>query len=681
MCRRDPGALVGWRPAPPARRSTVSLLPVSPSTVIALSVGATASRSVRRAAAAATRASVTTNTRSVAIWGAIMPPPLPSAATVTGRPPRRRRRTAVFGNASVVVIACPAAGRPSRESAATARRTPRSSRGRSTCTPIRPVAHGATSAGWHPSRRAARAVETSAVRSPSAPVHAFAFPACTRTPASRPPATRRRAVCTGAAGARFTVNTPAAVAGGSAAMRATSGPLVFIPQRTPGKRKPGTRTRCARRVSFTPSSSPVALLVLLPATARAGIVPPDLVAVAPHGLDLLRRGRAAVRQRHARRLALPALHRLELGRERLVLHALHPHKRPRARRLGAELHAHQLLGHVRIHAPDHVLEHVVPLLLVGLEGVHLPVAAQPDALLQVIHVEEVVLPERVERLEHDELFQVAHDGRAEGRLALLVDRADALDEEVLERADAEAGTLLLGQAQAEVELREHRVVDRLPVPLLGGRLGVGVGGDQVLGDALGQLERVAPQVVAREEVAPARVDHLALLVEHVVVLEEVLADVEVVRLDLLLRVADGARDEAVLDRYALLHPEPLHQVLHPVGAEDAQQVVLQREVETRRAGVALPAAAAAQLVVDPARLVPLGAEDVEAAGGDHQLVLLGAGLLVLLEDLLVARFVLLRRLLELLADLLDRGDVLGAVRLVAPLGGAQRLLVGAASPR
>src|SRR5207237_578761 len=114
---RHPAATVRLPAAPPARRSTVSLVLVSPSTVIAFSVGATASRSVRRAAAAATRASVTTNTRSVAMSGAIMPPPLPSAATVTGRPPRRRRRTAVFGNASVVVIAWAAAGRPSGESA------------------------------------------------------------------------------------------------------------------------------------------------------------------------------------------------------------------------------------------------------------------------------------------------------------------------------------------------------------------------------------------------------------------------------------------------------------------------------------------------------------------------------------------------------------------------------------
>src|SRR5262249_7736438 len=96
------------------------------------------------------------------------------------------------------------------------------------------------------------------------------------------------------------------------------------------------------------------------------------------------------------------------------------------------------------------------------------------------------------------------------------------------------------------------------------------------------------------------------------------------------------------------------------------------------ARVALPAAAAAELVVDPPRLVSLGPEDVEAARRDHLLPFLGAGLPVLLEDLLVTRVVLLRGLLELLADLLDRRDVGRAVLLVAPRGGGERLLVGAA---
>src|SRR5262249_19110532 len=65
-------------------------------------------------------------------------------------------------------------------------------------------------------------------------------------------------------------------------------------------------------------------------------------------------------------------------------------------------------------------------------------------------------------------------------------------------------------------------------------------------------------------------------------------------------------------------------------------------------------------------------------GGDHLLVLLGAGLAVFLEDVAVTRLVLLRCLLELLADLLDRGDVLRALLLVTTLGRAERLLEGPA---
>ena len=48
--------------------------------------------------------------------------------------------------------------------------------------------------------------------------------------------------------------------------------------------------------------------------------------------------------------------------------------------------------------------------------------------------------------------------------------------------------------------------------------------------------------------------------------------------------------------------------------KQAHQVVLQREVELGFARVALPAGTAAQLVVDAAGLVALGADDAEAAG-------------------------------------------------------------------
>src|SRR5206468_3667532 len=235
-------------------------------------------------------------TRRVAIRGAIMPAPFPKAATVTRRPPSRRRRTAVFGNASVVVIACAAAGKPSGLRAAAAARTPRSNRARGTWTPIRPVAQGATSSSGTPRRRPTSAVATLAVRSPSRPVHAFAFPACTSTAESRPPTNRRRAG--GAVAATSAGGTPARGA------------------RPPSRRGPGADMAppAPRRAPLRP----VALLELLPAPARTRVVPPHLVAVAPHGLDLLGLRLLAVREGHTRGLPLAALHRFELRRERVL---------------------------------------------------------------------------------------------------------------------------------------------------------------------------------------------------------------------------------------------------------------------------------------------------------------------------------------------------------------------------
>ena len=112
-------------------------------------------------------------------------------------------------------------------------------------------------------------------------------------------------------------------------------------------------------------------------------------------------------------------------------------------------------------------------------------------------------------------------------------------------------------------------------------------------------------------------DDLALVVHHVVVFEQVLADVEVARLDLLLRLLQRLVDPGMDDRLAFLEAERLQHAVHAVGAEDAHQIVLDRQVEFRAAGVALAAGAAAQLVVDAAAFMALGGEHVEAAGGER----------------------------------------------------------------
>ncbi len=69
-----------------------------------------------------------------------------------------------------------------------------------------------------------------------------------------------------------------------------------------------------------------------------------------------------------------------------------------------------------------------------------------------------------------------------------------------------------------------------------------------------------------------------------------------------------------------LRPEALEHRIHPLGAEDAHQIVFERDEEFGGAGVALTAGAAAQLVVDAPALVPLAADDKEPAGLDHGIV-------------------------------------------------------------
>jgi hypothetical protein len=73
-----------------------------------------------------------------------------------------------------------------------------------------------------------------------------------------------------------------------------------------------------------------------------------------------------------------------------------------------------------LHAVQHVAEHLEGLALVLLLGVLLRVAAQVDALAQVVHRGEMLLPLHVELLQHDGLLEVPHDLRADRRDLRLV---------------------------------------------------------------------------------------------------------------------------------------------------------------------------------------------------------------------------------------------------------------------
>ena len=145
-------------------------------------------------------------------------------------------------------------------------------------------------------------------------------------------------------------------------------------------------------------------------------------------------------------------------------------------------------------------------------------------------------------------------------------------------------------------------------------------GDDVVDHAVAHVVDGGAHVLLGHEVAALLEHHLALVVHDVVVLQDVLAHVEVAGFDLLLRLLDGLVDPGMDDGLVFLQAELLEHAVHALGAEDAHQVVLQGQEELGAPGIALAAGTAAQLVVDAPALVALGADHVEPAGVERLLL-------------------------------------------------------------
>ena len=168
---------------------------------------------------------------------------------------------------------------------------------------------------------------------------------------------------------------------------------------------------------------------------------------------------------------------------------------------------------------------------------------------------------------------------------------------------------------------------------------------------VGHIIDVAQEVLAVQNLVALLVDDPTLLVHHVVVVEHLLAHGEIYLLDLALGTLDGSADQLGLDGYIRRHVVACHHggnSVHAIAAEEAHEVILKREVELGLARVALAAGASAQLVVDAAALVALGADHAEAAGLEDALPLGLADLPSLPEGLPPFRLARLSGLLSLL---------------------------------
>src|SRR5215831_9525988 len=356
------------------------------------------------------------------------------------------------------------------------------------------------------------------------------------------------------------------------------------PRKKPQGWGPGglTDTKCGRPTTRSGDDlralQKTALLVLLARSARARIV-------APHFLSScharLATGLSTYR-RHRRLPAAPFLPARCHGHCRALL---------RDRLLATRAYLEELLDLNFLQVVDHFLEHLEGFFLVFHQRIPLAVPTESDAFFQVVHVQQVLAPELVDPAEPATIpLEPEHDPALQSVEQLTAERGFSLPVALLGRASHQLLQLGLGRQllgvgigrQSEIELPKERLVEALEVPVFWMRIGARVALDDAVRELAHPLEDGLFLALVFETLTTQPVDDFPLLVHHVVVLEQVLSDLEVARFNALLGRADRSRDQLVLDRLALLHAEPVHDALDPLGAEDPEEVVLEGQVEPGR---------------------------------------------------------------------------------------------------
>src|SRR5947207_106377 len=109
----------------------------------------------------------------------------------------------------------------------------------------------------------------------------------------------------------------------------------------------------------------------------------------------------------------------------------------------------------------------------------------------------------------------------------------------------------------------------------------------------------------------AVVDHLSLLVHHVIVFQQTFPNGKVVLLDLLLGTLHGLVEHRVL-QHLVRRAELFHPARYSLAAELAHQVVFQRDKELRRAGISLTSGTTAKLAIDAPGFMALGAKNMKS---------------------------------------------------------------------
>src|SRR5690606_38181081 len=105
------------------------------------------------------------------------------------------------------------------------------------------------------------------------------------------------------------------------------------------------------------------------------------------------------------------------------------------------------------------------------------------------------------------------------------------------------------------------------------------------------------------------INHITLLVHHVIILKEALTYAEIVFFNFLLRTLNAIADHAVLDHIAFLVSKLVHQSGNSFATEHAHQIVFERDIELRSTRIALATRTTTKLSVNTSAFMSFRTDD------------------------------------------------------------------------
>jgi hypothetical protein len=201
----------------------------------------------------------------------------------------------------------------------------------------------------------------------------------------------------------------------------------------------------------------------------------------------------------------------------------------------------------------------------------------------------------IEGPEHDLFLDVAHDLRADAHLFLGVSVLERRLKLFLQTGPV-AGFFSFdpridGQRRSEVAFEGLGQTGHVPLLFRSTSRHVLIHQlcDHILTDALDGLGNI----FRTHEISALLIDHAALIIGHIVILQQLFARIEVVLFDAPLCALDLPRQHAALDGFPGFHADARHERLHAGRvAENAHQIIFEGQIKPARARIALPSRSA-----------------------------------------------------------------------------------------